>query len=329
MTYQALLVMCLAFWFALSDRAAGQAWLHPDTAALIVRWNGFRAETVFDVFTGEVSFEGYNLYVSRTEYSGDEVLVGTFDIEDFCRYEWNSDYEDWIIREERFRIEDARCAYAPNSCNDLTWHPLDYSRQQPYIMPGYPDSVFYFEPIGHNQHVFGLETPFAQKYPHAPLPPYDSPLDVPADSVDYYLTADGYFKYWEYECRIEGLMSGATYWVEVTYYNYTDCEGWERGQGGIVGTLSGVPLGICCDGRVGDANLSGDDEPTIGDVTIMIDAKFISITCENLILCLAESDVNQSGGANPTCMDISIGDITILIDYLFITGPTLGLPECI
>ncbi|MEW5796331.1 MAG: hypothetical protein AB1772_08200 [Candidatus Zixiibacteriota bacterium] len=85
---------------------------------------------------------------------------------------------------------------------------------------------------------------------------------------------------------------------------------------------------LCCSGRVGDANGIGGDEPTIGDVTIMIDAKFISLTCDGFIACLAEADVNQSGGGNPTCGDVSIGDITLLIDYLFITGQSLGLPDC-
>jgi len=36
--------------------------------------------------------------------------------------------------------------------------------------------------------------------------------------------------------------------------------------------------------------------------------------------CLAEADVNQSGGLNPTSDDISIGDLSILIDYLFVSG---------
>jgi hypothetical protein len=84
----------------------------------------------------------------------------------------------------------------------------------------------------------------------------------------------------------------------------------------------------CCVGRVGDANGVGGDEPTIGDVSVMIDAKFISGTCES-IECLAESDVNLSGGAGPICDDITIGDISILIDYLFITGSSLGLPDCL
>ncbi|MEW5797052.1 MAG: hypothetical protein AB1772_11915 [Candidatus Zixiibacteriota bacterium] len=84
----------------------------------------------------------------------------------------------------------------------------------------------------------------------------------------------------------------------------------------------------CCSGRVGDGNMSGDDEPTIGDVTVMIDAEFISGTCDGVLNCLSEADVNQSAAAEPVCDDITIGDITILIDYLFITGPSLGLPDC-
>ncbi|MEW5795950.1 MAG: C1 family peptidase [Candidatus Zixiibacteriota bacterium] len=85
----------------------------------------------------------------------------------------------------------------------------------------------------------------------------------------------------------------------------------------------------CCRNRVGDANMSGEDEPTIGDVTVMIDAKFISGSCVGVLDCLTEADINQSGGLNATCEDISIGDITILIDYLFITGAALGLPDCL
>jgi hypothetical protein len=78
-------------------------------------------------------------------------------------------------------------------------------------------------------------------------------------------------------------------------------------------------------GRIGDANASGDDMPTIGDISVMIDAKFITGACIESgtganIRCLGEADANLSGGANPTCDDVSIGDISMLIDDLFITG---------
>jgi hypothetical protein len=85
----------------------------------------------------------------------------------------------------------------------------------------------------------------------------------------------------------------------------------------------------CCLGRVGDTNGAGGDEPTIGDSSVMIDAKFITGSCDGIIVCLTEADINLSGGADPTCDDITIGDISILIDYLFITGPSLGLPDCL
>ncbi len=96
-----------------------------------------------------------------------------------------------------------------------------------------------------------------------------------------------------------------------------------------VGLLRGCDIG-CCKGRVGDANGLGGDEPTIGDVSAMIDAKFIAGHCEGIIECIAEADINQSGGCDPTCDDVTIGDISTLIDYLFIGGPFgVALPDCL
>lgn len=82
---------------------------------------------------------------------------------------------------------------------------------------------------------------------------------------------------------------------------------------------------FCCEGRVGDANHSGGDEPTIGDISAMIDMLFLT---GRSVACVREADVNQSGGYVPNREDITIGDISELIDYLFITGPTLGLAWC-
>ena len=45
--------------------------------------------------------------------------------------------------------------------------------------------------------------------------------------------------------------------------------------------------------------------------------------------CYEEADVNQSGGPDPVRSDITIADVAILVDYLFITGPSLGLPDCL
>ena len=74
----------------------------------------------------------------------------------------------------------------------------------------------------------------------------------------------------------------------------------------------------CCVMRVGDANDSGEDEPTIGDISTLIDMLFIAAD-PSVVPCFAEGDIDQSGGVNPLLKDITIGDISTLIDYLFIT----------
>jgi hypothetical protein len=107
-----------------------------------------------------------------------------------------------------------------------------------------------------------------------------------------------------------------------TYRNYYTID-----LGGETGAADS-PDCPCCEGRVGDANGLGGDEPTIGDISAMIDALFISGN-SGPIPCLAEADINQSGGTGPAYDDITIGDISILIDYLFITGTGLGLSDCL
>jgi|GEM_PF-1448302 len=80
----------------------------------------------------------------------------------------------------------------------------------------------------------------------------------------------------------------------------------------------------CCVGRVGDANQKGDDEPTIADISVMVSHLFIYL---QPLPCLAEADVNQSGGLDPQDSDITLGDIMLLVDHLFVSGREL--PECL
>jgi photosystem II stability/assembly factor-like uncharacterized protein len=92
------------------------------------------------------------------------------------------------------------------------------------------------------------------------------------------------------------------------------------------------PITSCCVGRVGDTNGEGEypDEVTLGDIMLLVDVKFISGDCSKLP-CVAEADVNQDGGPEPTCDDhVTLGDIMTLVDFLFITGPeNATLPECL
>lgn len=80
----------------------------------------------------------------------------------------------------------------------------------------------------------------------------------------------------------------------------------------------------CCAGLVGDADGENGDEPTIGDITRIID--FLYLTQAPLD-CLAEADANLSGTlVNPPldATDITIGDITTLIDHLYLTQKPLA-----
>jgi hypothetical protein len=77
----------------------------------------------------------------------------------------------------------------------------------------------------------------------------------------------------------------------------------------------------------GDANNSGADMPTIGDISAMIDAKFIRQTCVGIIPCPTEADVNGSSQTiEATCADVTIGDISLMTDFLFVTGPANWVP---
>ncbi len=92
-------------------------------------------------------------------------------------------------------------------------------------------------------------------------------------------------------------------------------ESYNPGQGDS--NADGIGDACCCVDRVGDAGGNGGSEPTIGDIVAIIDAKFVTSSCDGVIECIAEADINQSGGCNPTCDDLTIGDIMILICYLF------------
>jgi len=128
-----------------------------------------------------------------------------------------------------------------------------------------------------------------------------------------------------------GSASSTTYSVSVTIGQAVIGDGTNGSTSVSLGYWSGIgpTIGGCCAGRVGDANDLGGDDPTLGDVATMIDAKYIDYACAGNIPCLQEADINQSGGSNPTCDDITLGDIMTLIDYLFITGSSLGLPNCL
>jgi hypothetical protein len=138
---------------------------------------------------------------------------------------------------------------------------------------------------------------------------------------DYNLAATDTLHYWtvivtEYDAYAYNLENDVAYAKKWYLATVRGCD-----------TTSG-----CCSGRVGDANGEGEypDEVTLGDIMLMVDVKFISGDCTKLP-CVAEADVDQNGGVDPTCGEhVTLGDIMKLVDFLFITGPDVAvLPNCL
>ena len=103
---------------------------------------------------------------------------------------------------------------------------------------------------------------------------------------------------------------------------------WANPDGAIIPDWSGAQCWVigCCAGMVGDVNGVGGDEPTVGDISRLIDFLFITRTPLD---CLEEADINQSGtNINPPLDedDITIADVSLLIDHLFISK--VPLAEC-
>lgn len=316
-------------WRAATAPPAPTLWIEPRRGALLLRWNGLASETAVHWLSREPVFEGYTVYLALDSSASAFSRIATYDVEDYRRYVWTPSVSDWVLTDSRITVRDAICRYAPLGCDDQDWHPVDFTRQVPYVMPDLPDSVFYFEPVGPNASRFGVETPFVKRYPDAPRPFYTAPEQVPPDSIDIYLTDDGYFKFYEYQYIVDELLAGETYWISVTAF---DCGSLLTQAAPLESPIltcaqPALPLhsdSSCCRGLVGNVDCDQDEEADIADVMAIVSFLFIDGRSP---CCLAESDINQSGGVDPTLEDITLGDIAYLIDHLFISEQPL--PECL
>lgn len=316
-------------WQAALPPPPPRLWVEAVAGGLLLKWNGADSETARHLLTGEPIFEGYSAYLGLDSSAASFSKVASYDLEDFRQFAWIAADSDWRLLVPRITLAEAICRYAPSGCNDPTWHPADYERHAPYVMPDTPDSVFYFEPIGINAAKLGLETPFVKTYANAPRPTYATPDQVPPDSIAVYLTDEGYFKYYEYEYRMENLLPGERYWVSVTAGDYGSRLAHAIPRESSIGAnvIAAVPTYSdphCCVGKVGNADCGSNDIASITDVFVLIHYLFIDGPAP---CCLAEADLDQSGGADPMPAHITLSDVAALIDHLFIGFQPL--PDCI
>jgi hypothetical protein len=316
----------IADWKAVNPPPPPVAWIEPAHDGATIRFNGAASETSVRRISDEVAFEGYHVYLGLEDNASSYSLIAGYDVEDYIRMAWDTAASDWMMVERRIGGDEAVCRYAPNGCGDPAWHPLDFPRHQPYVMPDHPDSVLYFDRIGINASILGLETPIKKRYPSAPRPSYRSPLDVPPDSAAIYLTEDGYFKYYDYYYDIEGLIAGRKYWLSVTAFDFGSnlpeaafLESPIATSTQPFTTLYSDP--ICCVGAVGNVDGDPDDRVELADVALLVDYLFIS---GGSLSCWPEADIDQSGVDNSGPESISLSDIARLIDHLYISGQPLA-----
>jgi hypothetical protein len=316
-------------WTAVRPPAAPAVRVDAEPDGLRVRWNGWSSERSVRALTGEESFEGYNVYIALENTLGSFANVGSYDIEDYRCFVWDTVVSDWNLSDSRLRPEEAACRFAPLGCDDPVWHPADYPRAKPFVSLSHPDSVLYFEPVGPNRSMLGWETPIVKSYPDAGRPPYSSPDQVPPDSADFYLTASGTFKFYEYHVVVTNLLPEQEYYVSVTAFDYgsrvLDAAPLESDR--LTNSVAFTPLlagDICCEGVVGNVNGDPNEIVNIADVALLVDYLFLS---GGPISCPAEADLDRSGGVAPDQTSLSLADLILLVDHMFISKAPL--PECL
>jgi len=200
---------------------------------LTIKWNGVLCENTADVFSRELDFEGYRVYIGRDERASSYSVVASYDIEDYNRWDYNTERDIWELNESPFTLRELRCMYAPDSCDDANWNPSEYVRNRPLIIDPVPGvdtliHIYYFEPQDFNQSILGnypdAQTGVRKVYPTAPRPTVLIPDSIrvlyPDGADTLYLTEDGFIKFYEYEFEIGDWLPTVPYWVDVTVFDY-------------------------------------------------------------------------------------------------------------
>ncbi len=257
-------------------RAAGPPpppdfWLTPIHNGIHVRFNGQVTETAKDALTQQIDFEGYRVHIARDSRAASYSVVASYDLDDYDKMAFNPNLAqgaNYELRGRPLRIEELRCLYGggPDPCADSSFDPLAYSRVHPYVMPGYPDSVFFFLKHDYNVSDLGVTTPIRKIYPNVP-----DPRLLPPDSItDDMYTDDGYLKFYDYEFTIENLLPSVPYWVNVTTFDFGSPEaGLEPLESSVtLQAQSAYPLHDL------DASVSGSDRVYVYPNPYRLDAEY-------------------------------------------------------
>ncbi len=165
---------------------------------IVVRWNGRDVENYFDSFSLIRDFEGYRVYLGRSNEPGDITLLASYDREDYNRYIWNPSHEEYDLREIPFTLDSLRVLYGSN------FNPLDYTRAQPLEDNG---RYYFFTKVDFNESDLLNPHKIHKLYPDA--------INDTSDVDD-----QGRMRYYEYEYIIDDLLPSVPYYVSVTAFDF-------------------------------------------------------------------------------------------------------------
>ena len=177
---------------------------------ITVRFNGLRSETTRDVFSNKFDFEGYRVHYARDEQSASYSTLSSYDLDDYNKYVFSDQLGDFVLLDVPFTLDALHDLYGDD------FAPLEYGRDNPYVLPLHADSIFYFAPQDFNSSDYRNPNAIHKVWPDQPYP--SSLIPDSADSTE--LTPEGDLKYFEYEFVIKNLLESVPYWVNVTAFDY-------------------------------------------------------------------------------------------------------------
>lgn len=172
--------------------------VYPSDNQIVIRWNGRGVEEYFDKFSSVRDFEGYRVYVSRSDKESELVLLSSYDIEDYNRFVWDSPTQSYKLIDVPFTMDSLRSLYGDD------FEPLIYTPYQPFIFDG---NRYYFTKVDNNLSDYRDKNLIHKVYP-----------DAVRDTND--VDEEGRMRYYEYEYIIDGLLATIPYYVSISTFDF-------------------------------------------------------------------------------------------------------------
>ncbi|MEE9441084.1 MAG: hypothetical protein V3V99_00240 [candidate division Zixibacteria bacterium] len=174
----------------------------PEHGKITLRWNGEMSQNSIDVFSGKKDFEGFRVYYSLSDRVSDFVLLTSFDVDDYKRFEYNEILQVWEQTSVPFTRDSLETLYGRG------FEPLDYFDESNRFEDPTTNQFMYFAPQDWNQSDLSNPDLIHRIYPN-------SSRDDQSDTTD-----EGWLRYYEYEYVIDNLQPSVPYYFSVTAFDY-------------------------------------------------------------------------------------------------------------